>query len=158
MKAVAASVEKLDAAAIARLERGESVEVDGETLSGDDITLTRQALAGNASETLAGVTVVLDTHVTPELAAEGLAREVISRIQNLRKEADLAVSQRIQLFVDAQGPVGAMLDSDELRSLILRETLGVALERAAVSAFPERSITTREAIDGESFSVGLLPA
>jgi isoleucyl-tRNA synthetase len=156
MKTVAAAVEKLDAAAIARLERGETLEVDGEALSGEDITLSRQALPGNASESQSGVTVVLDTNVTPELAAEGLAREMVSRIQNLRKDADLSVSQRIQLFVDADGPVARMLDSAELRSLIQRETLATSLDRAA--AFPSGVHTAQESIDGEAIKLALLPA
>ncbi len=158
MKAVAAAVEKLDAAAIARLERGESVEVEGEALSADDITLAREALPGNASETQAGVTVVLDTNVTPELAAEGLARELVSRIQNLRRDADLAVSQRIQLFVDASGAVSKMLDSAELQSLIQRETLAVGLARATAANFPTGAHSVQESIDGDAVQLGLAPA
>ena len=153
MKAVAAAVEQLDATAIARLERGESVEVAGEVLSGEDISLTREALPGNASETQGGITVVLDTNVTPELAAEGLAREVVSRIQNLRRDANLSVSQRVQLFVGAGGPVSQMLDSAELRGLIQRETLAVALERT--QTFPAGARTVQESIDGEAVTLGL---
>jgi isoleucyl-tRNA synthetase len=155
MKAVAAAVEKLDADAIARLERGESVTLEGETLTSEDITLSREALPGNASETQSGITVVLDTNVTPELAAEGLAREVVSRIQNLRKDGGLSVSQRIQLFVDASGPVAKMLESEELRALIQRETLAVGLERSAAAA---GSVTKQESIDGEPVTFGLVPA
>ncbi len=158
MKAVAAGVEKLDAAAIARLERGESLEIEGESLSGEDITLARTALPGNASETQGGVTVVLDTNVTPELAAEGLAREVVSRVQSLRKEAVLSVSQRIQLFVDAEGAVAKMLEAPELSGLIQRETLGVGLARVPRAAFPSASITKQESIDGEAVTFGLVPA
>jgi len=158
MKAVAAAVEKLDEAEIARLERGESIELEGETLSGEDITLARTALPGNASETQAGITLVLDTHVTPELAAEGLAREVVSRVQNLRRAAELSVSQRIKLFVDAQGPVAQMLENPELTRLIRRETLADELQRAALTAFPDGCFSAQEAIDGDAVSFGLVPA
>jgi isoleucyl-tRNA synthetase len=157
MKLIAAAVEKLDVAAVARIERGESVEIEGELLSGEDVTLTRQALPGNASETQSGVTVVLDTNVTPELAAEGLAREVVSRIQSLRKDAELSVSQRIELFVDAAGPVSLMLESAELRGLIERETLAGSLKRAAQGSFPAGSKTSQETIDGEAVTFGLAP-
>jgi isoleucyl-tRNA synthetase len=158
MKAVASAVEKLDAAAIARLELGETLEVEGEALTREDILLAREALPGNASETQGGVTVVLDTNVTPELAAEGLAREVVSRVQNLRKEAELNVSQRIQLFVDATGPVSKMLEVPELSGMIVRETLGVALERVNVASFPSASVKKLESIDGETVTFGLVPA
>jgi isoleucyl-tRNA synthetase len=156
MKSVAAAVEKLDADAIARLERGESLELEGETLSGEDIMLSREALAGNASETQAGITVVLDTNVTPELAAEGLAREVVSRIQNLRKQAGLTVSQRIKLNVDAGAAVAKTLGTLELKELIQRETLALDLQLTAVASFPGGSITSNESIDGEALTLGLV--
>ncbi|HYP88610.1 MAG TPA: class I tRNA ligase family protein, partial [Polyangiaceae bacterium] len=156
MKVVAAAVEKLDAAAIARLERGESIEIEGETLSAEDITLARQALPGNASETQSGITVVLDTNVTPELAAEGLAREMISRIQNLRKEAGLSVSERIRVFVDAQGSVAGMLGNAELSALIQRETLALELLTTSSATFPPGNASVRESIDGEAVSIALV--
>ncbi|HYJ08693.1 MAG TPA: isoleucine--tRNA ligase, partial [Polyangiaceae bacterium] len=129
MKTVASAVERLDAAAIASLERGESVELEGEILSGEDVLLSRSAMPGNASETQNGITVVLDTNITPKLAAEGLARELLSRIQNLRKDAGLSVSQRITLYVDAGGLVAEMLDHTDLRELIQREALTTELNR-----------------------------
>jgi len=158
MKAIAGAVEALDAAAIARLERGESLEVDGETLTREDILLDRQALPGNASESQGSLTVVLDTHITPELAAEGLARELVSRIQNLRKTAELSVSQRIVLKIDAQGAVAEMLANPELRALIQRETLATELSLSASASFPENAVTQAESIDGEPFTLGLVLA
>jgi isoleucyl-tRNA synthetase len=158
MKAVAAAVEKLDAQAIARLERGGSLEVEGEALSSEDITLSREALAGNASESQSGITVVLDTNVTPELAAEGLARELVSRIQNLRKQGNLTVSQRIRLHVDAGTAISQMLARTELRELIQRETLAHELSLTPATAFPAGSVSTPESIDGEALTLGLVPA
>jgi isoleucyl-tRNA synthetase len=156
MKAVAAAVEKLDAAAIARLERGESLEVEGEALSAEDITLAREALPGNASETQGGVTVVLDTNVTPELAAEGLAREMVSRIQNLRKDLALNVSQQVTLFFAvASGPIAQMLANVELKAMIQSETLSVA-QTAPLEQFPQGATIRQESIDGEPVSIGLV--
>jgi isoleucyl-tRNA synthetase len=157
MKAIATGVEALDAAAIARLERGESVEIAGEPLTSEDILLSREALPGTASETQAGITVVLDTHVTPELAAEGLARELVSRVQNLRKQAELSVSQRIRLSVDASGAVAQMLESSELRGLIQRETLALELVAAKTTSFPSGAVTKAESIDNEGFTLALVP-
>jgi isoleucyl-tRNA synthetase len=156
MKAVAAAVEKLDAAAIARLERGESVELEGETLSAEDITLAREALPGNASETEGGVTVVLDTNVTPELAAEGIAREMVSRIQNLRKDLALNVSQQVKLFIAVTtGPVAQMLGNLDLKAMIQSETLSVA-QTAPLEQFPAGATVRQESIDGEPVSIGLV--
>ncbi len=158
MKAIAGAVEKLDAAAIARLERGESIELEGETLSGDDILISRAVAPGNAAESQAGITVVLDTAITPQLAAEGLAREVVSRVQNLRKQGGLSVSQRINLYVDSAGALEQMFESAELRELIQRETLTLQLERRPSAAFPTDAVTARESIDGAALSLGISPA
>ena len=133
--------------------------VDEEALfSGEDVLLSRSALPGNASETQNGITVVLDTNVTPKLAAEGLARELLSRIQNLRKDAGLSVSQRITLYVDASGVVAEMLDHNDLRELIQRETLATELNRTTTGAFPPESRSVRETIDGETLTLALRPA
>ncbi len=158
MKAVAAAVEKLDASAIARLERGENLELEGEALSREDVTLAREALPGNASESQSGITVVLDTNLTPELAAEGLAREVVSRVQNLRKQAGLSVSQRIRLSVEAGPAVTSMLGRSELRDLVLRETLTLELQLASANAFPAGSSVASESIDGEALTLSLVRA
>jgi isoleucyl-tRNA synthetase len=101
---------------------------------------------------------MLDTNVTPKLAAEGLARELVSRVQNLRKQACLSVSARIALCVDASGLVSEMLDSAELRELIQRETLALDLKRVKVSDFPAGSATSAEAIDGGAVTLGLTRA
>jgi isoleucyl-tRNA synthetase len=158
MKAVAAAVEKLDGESMARLERGESLTLEGEELSGDDVLLSRTALSGSASESQGGITVVLDTNVTPKLAAEGLARELLSRVQNLRKQAGLSVSQRISLYVDAGGVVGEMLDSADLRDLITRETLALELRRCAAAEFPVGGAVAAENIDGVALTLALTPA
>jgi len=113
-------------------------------------------LPGNASESQSGITVVLDTTVTPELAAEGLAREVVSRIQNLRKDAGLSVSQRIRLYIEAAGPVADMLKNPELSGLIQRETLASELLSTASASFPAGSSTSQETIDAEAVSIALV--
>ena len=65
--------------------------------------------------------VILDTAVTPELAAEGLARDVVRAVQQARRDAGLAVSDRIELSLAADAEVRAALDGH--RELIKSETL-----------------------------------
>jgi isoleucyl-tRNA synthetase len=158
MKAVASAVEGLDADAIARLERGESIELAGEPLTAEDITLSREALAGNASESQGGMTVVLDTNVSPELQAEGLARELISRVQNLRKQAGLSVSQRIRLHVDAGPGIAGMLARSELGELIRKETLSDELRTPSARALEAPAAVAHESIDGEAVVLSLVVA
>ncbi|MDX1741393.1 MAG: class I tRNA ligase family protein, partial [Rhodothermales bacterium] len=86
------------------LEQGETtLAVEGEEvrLTVDDIVVTSEGIEGWLVDTQDGVTVALDTHVTPELQKEGLARELVNRIQNLRKEAGFDVTDRIEVAFEA---------------------------------------------------------
>ena len=73
-----------------------------------------------------GVTVLLNTDVTPELRAEGWAREVVNRIQNLRKSSGLDVSDRIKLQCVAASSLAKAIEQH--KAYIMSETLGVDLE------------------------------
>ena len=73
----------------------------------------------------AGV-VMLDTDITPELEAEGLARDVVRVVQNARKEADLEVTDHIVTTVDAPGEVRAAVETH--REFVVGETLTNTLE------------------------------
>ena len=67
-----------------------NLDVDGEpvTLAPDEVLVQTQAREGLAVHSEGGVTVALDTELTPALLSEGLARELVRRVQTLRKEAD----------------------------------------------------------------------
>jgi isoleucyl-tRNA synthetase len=95
---------------------------------------------GGSTAALPGQTglVALDTRVTPELAAEGTARDVVRLVQQARKDAGLAVSDRIRLTLGADGPAG-----DALRAhagFVTAETLATSLvvrPAAEVAAEPQ---------------------
>jgi isoleucyl-tRNA synthetase len=70
--------------------------------------------------------VVLDTTVTPELAAEGLARDLVRLVQQARRAADLNVSDRIALVVDAPTEVAKAAETH--REFVAREVLATAIE------------------------------
>jgi isoleucyl-tRNA synthetase len=69
--------------------------------------------------------VLLDTAVTPELAAEGLARDVVRVVQQARREAGLDVADRITLVVDAPAEVASAVEAH--RDFVAAETLAVAV-------------------------------
>jgi len=94
----------------------------------------------------AGV-VVLDTEVTPELAAEGLARDVIRVVQQARREAGLDVSDRIALTISAPEPVTAAVTT--FRDFLAAETLATSVTFGAVEGF------AGEVGDGESVTVAV---
>ncbi len=97
MKVVAAAIARLSSADLRSLQQGETVTVEGEPISLDDVQIVLEAHGDGAVASAGDVTIRLDTDVTPELRLEGLAREVIARVQAARKEAGLAVEDRIAL-------------------------------------------------------------
>ena len=80
-------------------------EVNGKpvSLTLDDLLISSEPAEGYVSESTDGLTVVLDAHVTDELLMEGTVREIVSRVQNMRKEAGFEVTDRIELGYSAEG-------------------------------------------------------
>lgn len=110
MKATKPIVENLDQAQLRTIESGGSVTVEVPGHGALELDATRVSITAKASTSLVvqqgeGLSVALDPTVTPELRAEGMAREVVSRVQRLRKESGLAVSDRIRLQVAAPSEV-----------------------------------------------------
>ena len=75
----------------------------------DDLLISSESAEGYVSESSDGLTVVLDAHVTEELRVEGMVRELVSRIQSMRKEAGFEVTDRIELSYLADGLAGKVL-------------------------------------------------
>ncbi|TPV95109.1 MAG: isoleucine--tRNA ligase [Myxococcales bacterium FL481] len=156
MKTVAAAVTKLDAAALQPLLAGGSIDLEGETLHADDVVLHREPLPGRVVESANGITVVLDTTLHADLVAEGLARELVTRIQNLRKQAELDVSARIEVGVAAGSAFADVLANDALSELIRQETLANGLVGGApdLDDYPHRH---DDEIDGHAVTIALKP-
>jgi isoleucyl-tRNA synthetase len=103
----AQAVAALQSDALMAFERGEplaiSVGNESRVLDPEDLTIIRRASGDLIVNESQGYFAAIDATVTPELRSEGLAREVVSRIQRLRKELGLAVSDRIDLAVGGTG-------------------------------------------------------
>lgn len=112
-----------------------SLEVAGEsiTLTDEEVLVQTESRGGLAVASDKGVTVAVDTTLTPELVQEGYARDLVRTINNMRKEAGLEISDRIHLGYQAAGDVTAAFAS--FGEYIQKETLTVSvvageLERA----------------------------
>jgi isoleucyl-tRNA synthetase len=92
---VAARIEALDHVAVAAILDGTSIIIDDEVITADDLIITRAAAEGMAVATEGSVSLAIDTELTEDLLVEGTAREVISRIQSMRRASGLAVTDRI---------------------------------------------------------------
>ena len=109
-------------------QEGDTVVVAGTPLETGEYELELQA--ADADQAIAflpgGGFIVLDIHLTPELEAEGLARDVVRAVQQARKDAGLDVGDRISLTVSGDSAAIAAVEAH--RELIAGETLAVALE------------------------------
>ncbi|HET9503389.1 MAG TPA: isoleucine--tRNA ligase [Hymenobacter sp.] len=108
LKAVGARIQTLTSDELSQLEKqGElAVEVEGEalTLHLDEVEIRTQDLPGWLVATDGPLTVALDVTLTEELRQEGLARELVNRLQNLRKDSGLEVQDRIQVTLASSAP------------------------------------------------------
>jgi isoleucyl-tRNA synthetase len=99
--------------ASAALQAGEPLKlnVDGQSieLNPEEVLIQTDARAGLAVLSEGGVTVALDTDLTPELLAEGLAREVVRRVQTLRKEADFNLDDHVTTTYETDSELAAVI-------------------------------------------------
>ena len=119
MKAVAAAIAAMKGFAGA-------ATVEGVEIAADDVLVTRAPKAGLVVASEGATVVGLETALTPELVAEGLAREFVSHVQAMRKEADFEVTQRIRVKVDCGDELKAAIEAhgDYVRNEILAVELG----------------------------------
>jgi isoleucyl-tRNA synthetase len=102
-----------------------SVEGESHELGLDDLTIIRRASGTLAVQEDRGFFAAIDPTVTPALQLEGHARELISRVQRMRKESGLSVSDRIVLTVAGSEEVKAVIDAHGVR--IAEEVLATEL-------------------------------
>jgi len=102
-------------------------------LTEDDLLISVAQTEGFSIETGNGITVVLDTHLTPELIEEGLVREIISKVQTMRKEAGFEVMDHITLTWQAEQAVGDVFAAHETE--ISRDVLATQIMEAEPSGY-----------------------
>ncbi|WP_462281179.1 isoleucine--tRNA ligase [Salinivirga cyanobacteriivorans] len=103
MKAIAAAINQMDQDAIAQFEKdgSYSINANGETINLDlgDVEIVSEDIPGWLVANDDKLTIALDITITDELKQEGLAREFINRIQNMRKDEGLDVTDKINLYI-----------------------------------------------------------
>lgn len=115
MKPVAGKVAQLNTEDITNFEQQGFIDIeleDGETVRLDEegLEIIRTGLEGWQVETERGLSVAVDTDLSTELIQEGLAREFVNRVQNMRKEADFEVTDRITI---------GMVGDDEIKEAVV---------------------------------------
>jgi isoleucyl-tRNA synthetase len=108
------------------LREDERVELAGLLLEPDEINLRLEAVEGYAVAQDGGLVAALDTQLSPELVAEGRAREIVHRVQTLRKERGLNVEDRIHLRFAGDPELESVLATHS--EYVQRETLARSLD------------------------------
>ena len=125
MKAIATAVQQFGQAEIAQFEKAQTYNLQlpdkTVTLSLDDVEISTQDIEGWLVATADSLLVALDIHITPELRQEGIARELVNRIQNIRKDNDYDITDRIQIRLQAHPALQAAVTANG--AYIKNETL-----------------------------------
>jgi len=152
MKEIAAAFGSLGQETISAIQRAEAAEADyslalpgGEViLRPGDYAISSEDMQGWLVATEGSLTIALDIEITPELRKEGLSRELVNRIQNLRKSSGFEVTDRIETGVyvseEAFGDLRAALDA--FGAYVSAQTLSTRLELLPIEKAPETAVPT----------------
>ena len=146
------ALEDADPAALAAAsERGDQILLGEFTLEPDEILVEQVGLKGYAVSVEAGYAAGVRTELTPELEAEGMVRELVHQVQNLRKSAGFEISDRIELYV--AGPDGLTAPLRTHEAYVRTETLAdaVIFEQPPPTAHAEDTD-----VNGMAASLGVL--
>ncbi|MBI5285593.1 MAG: class I tRNA ligase family protein, partial [Chloroflexi bacterium] len=146
------SMPEADLAKVARLTgSGQPAEVAGKVLAPEELLVNGREKEGFASAEEGGVVVIVSTELTPELVQEGLAREIVHRIQNLRKDAGFEIADRIKTYYAGDTTVRDVMRRFD--AYVRQETLTVALSDDA----PEHGVHSETAsIDGHEITLSVV--
>jgi len=127
----AGKIKELDKEDISKLERGDEVkiEINGEefAIKPEDVEIISSEIEGWLVENEGGVTVALDTELDGSLVSEGLAREFVNRVQNMRKDSGFEVTDKIK--IDYNGSDKLIDAVDAFKDYVSNETLAEELNR-----------------------------
>ena len=139
---------------VATFERGETLkfELDGTPieLEKDDVLTSLTQKPGFEAQSEGDYTVVLDTNLTPELIDEGFLREVISKVQTMRKDADFEVTDRIALSYQTSERLSAVIEKG--KEDLMRAVLALSVENRPAA---DGEIVREQNINGEKATLGI---
>ncbi|MDR0363821.1 MAG: isoleucine--tRNA ligase [Bacteroidales bacterium] len=125
MKAISADIAKMDQETIAKFEKERSIKlnIDNETIELllEDVEILTEDIPGWVVASENGVTIALDVTITELLYQEGIARDMVNRIQNLRKETGFEVTDKIRLTVEKRDEIFVAVENN--KAYICSETL-----------------------------------
>lgn len=126
MKVIAQKIKDLKEEELSLLEKYKEIRIEGELLNTQDILIERLPKQEGLTQTDNGVTVWMDSKVTEDLLQEGYAREIVNRIQKMRKDMNLQVTDKINLFYKTSEKMKAAIEKH--KNYIQEETLSQSIE------------------------------
>jgi len=126
MKAVGAEISAMSSEQIATLEKEGKMNIAGHEITIDDVEILTKDIPGWTVTSEGRITVALDLTVTDELRAEGVAREFVNRVQNLRKDKDFDLMDRICIQLEENNPFKSEINANN--SYISAEVLANKIE------------------------------
>jgi isoleucine--tRNA ligase len=126
MKTVGAEISAMSSEQIATLEKEGKMSIAGHEITIDDVEILTKDIPGWTVTSEGRITVALDLTVTDELRAEGVAREFVNRVQNLRKDKDFDLMDRISIQLEENNPFKSEINANN--SYISAEVLANNIE------------------------------
>lgn len=121
-------IEQFTRSQIQKLSSGLRIEIEGESfeLTPEDVQVERKVKQGLAAGNAGELTIVLDTTLNDALLEEGMAREIVNKINTMRREMDFEVTDRIEIVMQTSDYVQKCFE--KYREMIVGEVLAVKVE------------------------------
>ena len=153
--AISAFLANCDAKKVVEAVRGGGeyvLDTDADVvLKEEDLQIFTESKAGYISASDKGVTVALNTTLTEELILEGIERELVSKVQAMRKEADFQITDRVRVYYIAEGKSADVLAAGNFAA----DVLAVSVEKGAAE---DADICKEVDINGEKVTLALKKA
>lgn len=152
MKHIAAAISAMSQSEIGKFEADSKFELvlDGRAveLATEDVEIVSEDMPGWLVASEGALTIALDVTITDALRSEGVAREIVNRVQNLRKDSGLNVTDRIELRVESNSATDSAVE--RWRDYIAAQTLSSKIE------ITEQKQPQMIDIDGVEISIGIV--
>ena len=139
MKAVAAAVDAMSQEQIAELEANGKLMLGSYEILAEDVEIISEDIPGWLVANEGTLTVALEVELNDELRQEGMAREIINRVQNIRKESGLEITDRISITLSPQAEIEAAVSSfgDYIKTQVLADSIAISQNDGTEVEFDE---------------------
>ena len=151
MSTIANALKLLDSNEIAiKAKNGESFDVAGYTLHQEDISINIVDKQNFTSISENGYTITINTEMSAQLIGEGIAREIVHKIQGMRKSAGFQIEDQISIYYESDDVISNVIS--EFSSYIQQETLATSLLAAKPT---DKSYTERQKVNDFDLLIGI---